>query len=127
MIVVPPNKLQPPFLATPPLPPGYGEFRIAKEAKARTTPTEVAQVTVELCEMISSSSCSVCATSAIHELEDVIFDSYHIYNGRGQRFQKYSQRVMKCQASSQVFQVVKFAFNTNEIQPTEITIFGNGK
>ena len=95
--------------------------------KATTVSPEVGQVNVELCEMIDSNSCSLCATSNISEFREVIFDTYDIYNGRGQRFQKFSQRVMKCLASSQIFQVVKLVFITNEIRPTEITIFGNGK
>ena len=99
-----------------------------EEAKATTTGThEAGNVTVNLCEMVGSNSCSVCATSTISEFTEVIFESYSNFVVQQELFQTYSQRIMKCLLSSQPVQVVKLGFNTNEIRPTEITIYGNGK
>ena len=102
-----------------------GSHTSTEEAKA-TTP-EVGHVTIELCEMVGSNACSACAASTVSEFSDVIFDSYEIAVLQEQRYKKYSQVVMKCILSSQPVQVVKLGFNTNEIRPTEIVVYGYGK
>ena len=127
--------MKPSFLGLPPLPTFPPEFWASRtssaKAKATTTTTttttpNVGRVTVELCEMIGSSSCYVCATSTVFEFTELLYNTYESGHGEEQGRKKYSQRVMNCLASSQSVQVVKLAFNTNIIRPTEITIFGNG-
>ena len=102
-----------------------------EEAKTTTTTTtttpEVGHVKVELCELIGSDSCSVCATATISEFTDVIFSSYWIPVSLQIQESKYSQGAIECLETSQPIQVVKLVFNTNDIRPTEITIYGNGK
>ena len=77
--------------------------------------------------MIGSDACSGCATGTISDFADVTFYSYWIDASQQIQESKYSQGVMECIATSQPIQVVKFVFNTNDIRPTEISIYGNGK
>ena len=109
------------------LPPGWGGFLFPTESAKPTTTPESASVLIELCDVMSFDSCSACASSVLSDFELNEFDAYYDIVGEKISVRQYSLGVLRCGNSSTTTQNVKISFNTNEIRPTEIIIYGKGK
>ena len=97
------------------------------ESSTTTETPDTASVLIELCDVTSFDSCSVCASNVLSDFKVIEFDSEHDLSGETISVSAYSHGVLRCGNSSVTTQNVKISFNTNEIRPTEITMYGKGK
>ena len=97
------------------------------EAATSSTTPETASVLIELCDVTSFDSCSVCASGVLSDFEVIEFDVFYDSFGRKMSTSEYIRGVLRCGNSSETTKNVKISFNTNEIRPTEIIIYGKGK